>query len=356
MHTKQFIDLRSDTTTKPSLEMREAIYKAEVGDNGYSEDKPTIELEQYCADYFGKEAALFMCSGTMSDQVAIRCQTMPGEEVIIDNSYHINYFQAGSTIDLGKVSLNVCHTPDGILTASVVKDAICNKFRNELLIKPSLVCLENTINSLGGIIFPFEELEQTYQFSKEKGLAVHLDGARLLNACVATKIDPKKYTALADTVSICLSKGLGAPFGSILVGSRDIIKKAVRHRRWVGGQLHQSGFMAAAALFAIQHNITRLAVDNNHAKLLATLLYEQKDNPLGINLSMVETNMVMINTRKLGVKSDVFAKACQNKGVLLYPWTEYNCRAVTHLDISESQVRVAAGKIIETSLQITRGE
>lgn len=348
----KIIDLRSDTVTRPSPEMREAIFRASDGDQGYGDDKCTLELESYCADYFGKAAALFMPSGTMSDQIALRCHTNSGDEIIVDSSYHLHFFQAEQAIDLGKVALNVCHTRDGFLTVEDVEQAIETRHRGVLFNEPVLLWLENTINAQGGHIFPFDKLKLVSEYAHSKGMSVHLDGARLLNACVETGVKPKQYADLADTVSVCLSKGLGAPFGSMLMGTQSKINKAKHFRRWYGGHLHQSGFMAAAGLYAIENNVARLKEDNNMAKKLAYLLNDQY---FDINLREVDTNIVMIDLTQIGIKAANFIPLCKEKGVLLYPWAEYIVRAVTHMGVDEQDVRRAANKIIEIAKIIKKG-
>jgi threonine aldolase len=346
------IDLRSDTVTRPSPGMREAIFRASDGDQGYGADACTLELEAYCADYFGKEAALFMPSGTMSDQIALRCNTQSRDEVIIDSSYHLHFFQAEQSIDLGKVALHVCQTRDGLLTVDDVKQAINRRHRGPLFDDPTLLCLENTINARGGRIFPFHKLKSVANFAHSQGILVHLDGARLLNACVETGVSAKQYAGLADTFSICLSKGLGAPFGSMLMGTQATINKARHFRRWYGGHLHQSGFMAAAGLYALQNNIERLKEDNNKAKKLAHLLNEQKD--IDLKLNEVDTNILMINTKQIGVKAADIIGACKENGVLLYPWAQYTTRAITHLNVSEEAIDVAASIMLEACQKCLR--
>ncbi|TAK72686.1 MAG: aminotransferase class I/II-fold pyridoxal phosphate-dependent enzyme [Gammaproteobacteria bacterium] len=340
MSRLKIIDLRSDTVTKPDDAMRGVIMNAIVGDHGYEEDETTLELEKYCANLFNKEAALFMPSGTMSNQIAIRCYTNPGDEIILDASYHINYFEAGPTVDLGKVYLNLCNTDDGVLRISDIEKAFLNKHRSALYNYPTLICLENTINTYGGKIFPFEILKEIFEYSRDQQLPIHIDGARILNACAATGIAPQAYAAYCDSITICFSKGLGAPFGSILMGTQSLIANANKFRKWYGGGMHQSGFMAAAALHAIKHNISSLALDNNHAKLLALLL---KDNHfLNVSPENVDTNIVMLDTSRLKVEAVDFIQMAKKEGLLLYPWSKYMARAVTHKNIDEIDIRNAA--------------
>ncbi|MFT8350630.1 threonine aldolase family protein [Clostridium saccharoperbutylacetonicum] len=350
MKENKFIDLRSDTLTLPTQDMREVIYTAKVGDQAYDEDETTIELEEYCANYFGKEAALFTCSGTMSDQVAIRSWTHSGDEVIIDKSYHINYFQAGPSTDLGNILLNTCDTKDGILTVEHIEKAIQSRKRGNLFGNPKLISLENTINGFGGSIFPIEKLKEVFSYSKDKGIPVHMDGERFLNACIATGIPVKEYASYSDSISTSFSKGLGAPFGSIIMGNKKFIEKARRYRRWYGGSLHQSGFMASAALYAIKNNVQRLQVDHDNAKLLESLL--KKETNISLNLYPAETNMVMIDTNNLNVTSEEFVRLCKEKGVLVYPWAPYIVRAVTNMNVTAEDIKVAASKILGICIEL----
>jgi len=342
------IDLRSDTLTKPSDDMRSAMYNASSGDDSYGEDELTNFLETFCANYFCKEAALFMASGTMSNQVAIRCWTQPGDEIILDDTYHINYFEAGTTVDLGKVHLNLCHTSDGIIRENDVLNALENKHRSALSSNVTLLCLENTINTLSGKIYPLEDMKHVYICAKKNNINVHLDGARLLNACAALNIDASEYSHYADSLTICFSKGLGAPFGSMLIGTKAFIDKARKYRKWYGGGLHQSGFMAAAALFAIQNNISKLSEDHKKALELARIL--QSSCGIKVKLKDIETNIVMFDISETGMNSDVFASELKNEvGVILYPWSRHTMRAVTSLNVSLADV-IEAGKRIKIFL------
>lgn len=338
------IDLRSDTLTKPCGEMQEAIRGACIGDESYDENETVYSLEQFCTNYFKKEAAIFTPSGTMSNQIAIRCWTSPGDEIILDQSYHINYFEAGMTADLAKVHLNTCHNQDGLISESTLLQTIQNKHRSTLSSHPTLLCIENTINTLGGKIYPLDEMRESYHAAKKYNLNVHLDGARLMNACVASNTLASEYSRYTDSVAICFSKGLGAPFGSMLMGSKEFISQAKKYRKWYGGGLHQSGFMAAAALFAIQNNVSRLSQDHKNAKIFATIL---SSSPfIDIDRKSVETNIVMIDIKKINVSSWNFVESLeQDENVRLYPWSHNLIRAVTHLDLTSSQVAEAAYRV-----------
>lgn len=335
-------DFRSDTCTLPTQKMREAILEAEVGDQGYGEDTETNKLEEYCAHLFNKEAAVFMCSGTMSDQVALRCWTSSGDEVISDESYHINYFQGAQSVDLGKVILNTCKTNDGIIHVSDIKERLNSRMHNNTFTKTKLLFLENTINSHGGKVFPIEVLKENYVFCKMHGIKVHIDGERIMNACVATGLKPSDYAKYADTITMSFSKGLGAPFGSILMGDKDTIVKARKFRRWYGGHLHQSGFMAAAAYYAVTNNVSRLNDDHDNAKLLAKMIGENSKNVIVNN---PETNIVMINIENINAHAEEFVNRCRQEGVLLFPYNEYIVRAIVCLNVNKTDVITSANII-----------
>ncbi len=337
------IDLRSDTVTKPSPAMLAAMSGASLGDNGYLEDASTNELEQYCATLFGKEAAIFLPSGTMANQLALRCFTAPGDEIIVDRSYHIIFFEAGPTADLAKVYPNVIVTPDGILTAERVDEALHNKARTRYGTHAKLLCLENPINGCGGRITPLATMSQVFEFAKRNGLAVHLDGARLLNACAATGIGPATYGQYTDSLMVCLSKGLGAPFGSMLMSSADVIDRARRYCKWYGGGMHQSGPMAAAALHALRFNREQLAIDNENARYLAGLL--QGIELLSIDAATVDTNIVLMDISSLAHSAAELVEHARTHGLLLYPWSRKSVRAVTHRDVSRVDLEEAARRL-----------
>jgi threonine aldolase len=323
------IDLRSDTLTLPNEGMRRAMWEAEVGDDCYGEDVSVRRLEEHCARLFGKEEALFISTGTLSNQIAIRCLTQPGDEVILDASYHVYFFESAQTADLAKVTLNPCFTEDGVLTKADVARAIDSKPRGPMYSAPRLLCAENTVNARGGRVFPIETLRSLRRFADANGLAVHLDGARLMNACAATGLSPAAYAACADSLSLCFAKGLGAPFGSVLADESSFIRSAKKYRKWYGGALHQSGVLAAAALYGIRNNAGRLVEDHANARLLADLLADLPD--VVVDPETVETNIVMMDVSRLGISSFAFAEEAKGEGVLLFPWTPTVVRAVTHL-------------------------
>jgi threonine aldolase len=334
------IDLRSDTVTVPDAEMRRVMASAPMGDDSYGEDPSVRRLEAFCAEYFDKEAALLTCSGTMSNQLALRSLTQPGDEVVLDALHHIYYFESAQSADLARVTLCACTTPDGVLTADHVADALRSKPRAASYSKPVLVCIENTISCHGGRVFPLEALEELHAFAKARSMAIYLDGARLLNACVASNTPPVAYARHVTLLSVCLAKGLGAPFGAILVGPAAVIERARRYRKWYGGALHQAGAMAAAGLHALSRNYARLAVDHRHAALLAELLARHPG--LRVTPAPVETNILMIDVSATGVDAPAMAEAARREGLLLIPWTATVVRAVTHAGITERDIRHAA--------------
>ncbi|WP_369699945.1 threonine aldolase family protein [Alicyclobacillus sendaiensis] len=337
------IDLRSDTLTKPTEGMRRAMWQAEVGDDCYGEDPTVRLLEEKCAELFGKESAVFMPSGTMSNQIAIRCNTAPGDEVIIHHDYHVHFFESAQTADLAKVVLNPVRTSNGILTSKEIRDALESKPRSAMYAQVTLVSVENTINAYGGRIYPFEELLLLRRETERLGLRVHMDGARLFNAIVATGIKPTQYGKVVDSLSICFAKGLGAPVGSMLMGTEEFAEKARKYRKWYGGGLHQSGVLAAAALYALENHVDRLAEDHANAKRLA----EGLQSIPGIILApeTVETNIVMFDVRQLGIDAQEFVAEARGEGVLLFPWARYTVRAVTNLGINRADIDLAIERL-----------
>jgi len=333
------IDLRSDTVTKPSDEMRAYMVEAPVGDDAYGEDGSVNRLQDYCKELFQKEDALFVTSGMMANRLAFLSQTNPGDEVITDYTYHVNFPDSAPMAFIAKVVMNTWHTPDGILRPQHIEEALQSKQRYDYFAQPKLVSLENSINGWAGKIFPFEDIKAVYNFAKQNGLSVHLDGARLFNAHVETGISLSEYASYADTLSVCFSKGLGAPYGSMLMGSREIINKARRFRIWLGGGVHQAGIQAAAAYYAVTHHIDSLKRDHELAKYLAQMLLDIPE--VSLNYDAVETNMVQITVDN----SDTFMDQCAKQGLLLFPWVPGVVRAVIHRHITRNDIEKAAAII-----------
>lgn len=340
----QKIDLRSDTLTIPSPDMVQAMARANVGDDAFGEDRQVNELQEYCAAYFGKPAAIFMPSGTMSNQVALRALTLPGDEVICDATYHINFFESAQACDLGRVTLNPVVTPDGILTVEKLEEAVTAKARwSDTYALPKLVWLENSISTHGGTIFPIDKMEDVSSWCKNNRLAIFLDGARLLHSCIATRTNPRDYGQLVDAVTMCFSKGLGSPFGAILVGEIDFIARARRFRKWFGGGLHQSGYMAAAALYAMTNNVDMLFEDHSNAALLGELLADERL----FRVKKVETNMVMFDVTSVGISAEVFVNRAAQEGVLLMVWRGNEVRAVTSSLVCRRDMYAAGKKLTQ---------
>ncbi|MES1224077.1 MAG: GntG family PLP-dependent aldolase, partial [Bacteroidota bacterium] len=264
------IDFRSDTVTKPTKGMLDAMMKANVGDDVFGEDPSINELESYAAALFSMEEGLFCPSGTMTNQIAIKCHTQPGDEVICDESAHIYQYEGGGIAFNAGASVKLLNGDRGRITAEQVAASINADDVHKA--RTSLVCLENTSNRGGGSCYDFEEIKKIKEVCGANNLDFHLDGARLFNALVAKKETAKQYGEVFDSISICLSKSLGCPVGSVLLGKKDFIKKARRVRKAFGGGMRQAGFLAAAGIYALNNHITRLAEDHTHARLIADAL------------------------------------------------------------------------------------
>ncbi|CAM3943566.1 low specificity L-threonine aldolase [Flavobacterium cucumis] len=324
------INLVSDTVTKPSVEMLNVMFNAKVGDDVYKQDPTVNELEETLADLFGMEAALFFPSGTMANQTAIKLHTQPGEQVICDKYSHIYHYEAGGASFNSGVSCCLVDGDRGMITADLVKNGINDpEFYHAPL--TSLVSIENTTNKGGGACYDLQPLKEIKQVCLEHNLKYHLDGARLWNALVAKKQHPKQFGELFDTISVCLSKGLGAPVGSVLLGSKQDMHRALRIRKIFGGNLRQSGYLAAAGLFALQNNISRLEIDHRRAKELGTLLEKM---PWVANVAPVETNILIFGLQPF-VDEKAFMEKLKQKGIAISSMGHGKLRIVTHLDYKE---------------------
>jgi threonine aldolase len=338
------IDLRSDTVTRPTPGMRAAMHAAEVGDDVFQEDPSVNRLEERVADLLGKEAALFVPSGTMSNQICIATHTRPGDELLCDVSCHIYNSEAGGPAVLSGVTCRTLEGDCGILDVMQLE----NKVRpiDVHLVRTRLVCLENTHNRGGGRIYPFEKVQAIHAWTRKHGLILHLDGARLWNAVVATGIPARKWGGLFDSVSVCFSKGLGAPVGSALAGSKEFVTRARHIRKLLGGGMRQAGVLASAALYALDHHIERLAEDHRNAQTIARAI---ADTPgLALTPPRVETNLIWFTVESdLGTAKDV-AAALKARGVLVHTSGAQTLRACTHLDVSAAQAERAAEVIRRT--------
>lgn len=338
------IDLRSDTVTSPSEQMLETIRGSSFKDVFFDIDPSTRALEDRCAEMFGFEDALFTVSGTMSNQVAVKTHTVPGDDVLIDQSYHINYYEAAAASIISNVHLQTVHTPNGVITSHLLEEVLTNRNKSMYGSKIKLICLENSINYHSGKIFSFDQLEQTSLFAHSCGWKVHLDGARIFNALAKERITLSSYGKVLDSMMISLNKGLGAPFGAMLLGSEEFIKRARVYNKWFGGGLHQSGLLAELGLYAINNNITRIENDNNNATLLASLINDAKIPSL--HIPNVDTNIVMIDLSQLKIPAIRLINILAQNGVMLYEWSEYVARAVTNLNVSEQDIKYSAREIV----------
>ncbi len=327
------IDYRSDTVTQPTPMMREAMMQAKIGDDVFGEDPSINELESLCASLFGMESALFCPSGTMSNQIAIKCHTQPGDEVICDVLSHIYLYEGGGIAANAGSSVRLLQGDRGRITAPMVKDAI----NPDDIHKPrtSLVSLENTANRGGGSCYNFNDIQSIREVCNNNGLGLHLDGARLFNALVEKKETTQQYGAIFDSISICLSKGLGAPVGSVLIGKTNFIKKAKRVRKLFGGGMRQAGFLAAAGIYALKHHVERLAEDHMHARLIEASLI--KKDFVGTILP-VETNILIFEV-KGRYTAPMLSAILKEKGILAIAISPTQIRFVLHLDVSASQVQ-----------------
>ena len=326
------IDFRSDTVTQPSPSMREAMLKAPLGDDVFGEDPSVNELESLAASMFGLEAGLFCPSGTMTNQIAIKAHTQPGDELICDKMSHIYQYEGGGIAFNSGCSVKLIDGDRGRITADQVKAAI----NPDDVHKPntSLVSLENTANRGGGSCYNFTDIQEIKEVCLQNNLKLHLDGARIFNALIAKNETAKQYGEIFDTISICLSKGLGTPVGSVLLGPKDFIKKARRIRKVFGGGMRQAGFMAAAGIYALQNNIDRLSIDHEHATQIAEAL--SKKDFIGALLP-VETNIIIFEVKGRFTAQQLSAKLKEHN-VLAIAISPTQVRIVVHLDITPAMV------------------
>jgi len=322
------IDFRSDTVTRPTPGMKEAMMKAPVGDDVFGEDPSINTLQEMTADLFGMEAALFCPSGTMTNQIAIKCHTQPGDEVICDESSHIYQYEGGGIALNSGASVKLLYGDRGRINARQVEEAIQPDDVHRAHTR--MVSLENTSNRGGGSCYTFSEIQAIQQVCMRHDLAFHLDGARLWNAIVARKEDPLHYGKVFDSISICLSKSLGCPVGSLLLGTKDFIKKAKRYRKVFGGGMRQGGFMAAAGIYALEHHIERLKEDHANAKAIATAISSRSFVKM---MLPVETNIIIFELDESLTAPQLVARL-KEQDILGYAISPNRVRLVTHLDIT----------------------
>ena len=321
------VDLRSDTVTRPTPQMLQAMFTAEVGDDVLGDDPNCNALEAEAAELTGMEAALFTPSGTMANQIAIRCWTQPGDEIILESDAHPYHYEAGGAAVISGVQTRLVQGERGLLDPETLFAAV--RPYNIHFAQAALVLVENTANRGGGTVYPLSVLERIGEGCREQGLRVHMDGARVMNAVVASGKSLAEIVAPVDSVSICLSKGLGAPVGSILAGPRDMIFRARKVRKMLGGGMRQAGFIAAAGRYALMHHVERLAEDHRRAQDLAAGL-----NALGLGTRPVETNMVYVKI----AGAEAAAEALNAAGVLCFALSDDAIRLVTHQDVDDAGI------------------
>ncbi|MCY4001890.1 MAG: aminotransferase class I/II-fold pyridoxal phosphate-dependent enzyme [Bacteroidetes bacterium] len=335
------VDLRSDTVTRPSDGMRRAMAEAVVGDDVFGEDPTTRKLEEIVASLLGKEAALFIPSGMMGNQLGIYTQTRPGDEVILERKSHIFNYESGAASSLCGVTLHVIDGNEGRFSEEQFLRSLRHGHYWES--RSALLCLENTLNIAGGRLFPINELTALANSAHEHGLSCHLDGARLWNASVATKVSLEQYADPFDTITVCLSKGLGAPVGSVFAGSSQIVQQAHRRRKELGGGMRQSGILAAAGIYAIEHHLPDLERDHIHAQRLAKGLRSLED----LHVPIPETNIVMIDILNEVVTSDALVNQIHALNTAMMAISPKTVRATVHRDVSSNDIDTAIASVKE---------
>ena len=335
------VDLRSDTVTQPSPGMRHAMAEAEVGDDVLGDDPTTLALERKAADLLGKEAALFVPSGTMANVVAVRAQTHHGDEMIVEQTSHVVLFEVAAHAAISGVQFRTLPGRRGRLEPQQVEAAVRTPNIHHPVTR--LVGLENTHNRGGGSVYPVELVARIAEVAKAHKVRVHMDGARLLNACVALGVAPTEYTRHLDSCTLCLSKALGAPIGSLIAGDGEYITACRRYRKMLGGGMRQVGIIAAAGIYALDHNVDRLAEDHANARHLAAALAAMPG--IGLDPAEVETNLVIFEVTRPGLSAADFAAAMRERGVSFFAIGPQHCRMVTHLDVSREHVDLAISRL-----------
>ncbi len=333
------IDLRSDTVTKPGPEMRAAIANAEVGDDVLGDDPTIMKLEARAADLLGMPAAVYTPSGTLANQLAIRSVCEPGDELILDELTHCYIYETGGPAAISGVSYRFVRSHRGVYRGSDVAALV--RPPSIHFARSRMVIVENSNNRGGGAVWPVESVADVASTAHNADLHVHIDGARIMNACVAKHVNPRDYTQHADTVSMCFSKGLGAPVGSVLAGSIELIQRARRFRKMFGGAMRQAGLLAAGALYALDHHVERLAEDHANAKRLAAGLAQLPN--IQLDPDAVETNIVIFDVDPAWGTAPAFAQQLRERGVWCLTEGEQRVRFVTHLDVNATQIDAAVG-------------
>lgn len=326
------IDLRSDTITRPTPKMLEAMMKAKVGDDVFGEDETVNAFQDKVAKMFGMEAGLFVPSGTMGNQLAIKVLTEPGDEILIDHKGHIFNYETGAASALSGVQVRILDGKNGKLDTQILQYAKRGNYDWEP--KTKVICLENSTNKGGGVCYSKEELSAIKEFADNEDLRIHLDGARIWNAITATNIAPEFFGEIADTISVCFSKGLGAPVGSMLLSSKEKIAKARRYRKMWGGGMRQVGLLAAAADYALENNWGNLSEDHRRAKEVAQVIFDSKY--LAVDMSNLQTNILLFDTVK--EPAETVLKKLANKGIQMIPFGPNTIRATFHFEITDEDI------------------
>lgn len=342
----KIVDLRSDTVTQPTEDMRKAMYSAEVGDDVYGEDPTVRALEELGASLAGKQAGLFVTSGTMGNQIAALVHTKRGDEIVCESESHIYYYEVGGLASLASVQTRTLEGIRGIISVDKIEQAI----RTDDIHQPrtALICLENTHNRAGGTYYTPENMKSVKSIACKHDIPIHVDGARIFNAAVAQNLSVSKLTEYADSVSFCLSKGLCAPIGSLLVGSKEFINNARRTRKMLGGGMRQAGIIAAAGIVALNTMVDRLAEDHANAKILADSI---ANLGLIIDIETVKTNIVLFDVQSTGMNADQFSDLLEENGVKCSQFGENKIRFVTHHGINRDDINYVQ-KVMST---IVRG-
>ncbi len=351
----EIIDLRSDTVTRPTPAMRTAMITAAVGDDVFGDDPTIRQLQERAAAWLGKEVALFVPSGTMANQLAVRVHCRPGDEALVHAACHIHNFEGGAAAAISGVTLRTLSSPDGTLNPTEVVQHIHGE-QDPHLSPTRLICFENTHNACGGVVVPQQNIRDVAEVARSQGVALHLDGARLANAAVASGSEIASLAAPFDTVSLCFSKGLGAPVGSVLAGPKPLIEEAKRWRKRLGGGMRQAGILAAAGVYALDHHVERLADDHRRARVLATAIAETPG--LTVNLANVQTNLVFFDlaphhplARNLAEGRQEFIRRARGCGLLI-GGGPHRLRAVTHLDVDDHGI----ARAVEVLRQLGKAE
>jgi threonine aldolase len=343
------IDMRSDTVTRPTREMYDAMLRAPLGDDVFGDDPTVNLLQERVADLLGKEAALFVPSGTMANEVCIRAHTEPGDELIAEGHSHCYYHEGGAPAALSGVQTRFIESDRGVFTGAALEAMLRPPDQHHSPTR--LVVIENTHNGGGGKVWPVEGIEDVARVCRERGFRLHMDGARVLNAAVASGVPARRIARSADTVSTCFSKGLGAPVGSAVAGTADVIARAHRFRKIFGGAMRQAGILAAACLYALDHHVERLAEDHANARRFAEIIAEAP--AIHINPTDIETNLIYFAVDEAVGTAEELCARLHERGVWMLPLERQRCRAVTHLDVSAEQVERAARAVAEEANRST---